>query len=305
MKEDWKIRHLGFIVGDIDKAVGYFKSLGIATMGPELPFGQSPEGPKLMRLRFAQIGSIFLQVFQPFEGESMQLQLQFLRKHGDGIQHMAFTVKDIDAEVSDLLSRGIELVFRAYYPTGTHVAYFNTGKIGDFLIELVQPAEKDNLTSLLTPAEGRRIKKEWKIHHLGFVVSNMDKTIEHYRSLGIATIGRELPVAQSRKGAKLKARFVQIGSLILEFFQPIEGEDMQFAFLRKHGEGIQHIGFTVANMDAEANALAKNGVKLVSRIDYPTGTHIAYFDTAKIGDVLIELVQPSDKDFLVDVLKPA
>jgi catechol 2,3-dioxygenase-like lactoylglutathione lyase family enzyme len=217
---------------------------------------------------------------------------------------MAFTVDDLDAEVSDLLGRGIELVFRADYPTGTHVAYFDTGKIGDILIELVQPAEKDNLPSLLTPAEGRRIKKEWKIHHLGFVVSDMDKTIEHYRSLGIATIGRELLVAQSRKETKLKARFVRIGSLILEFVQPIEGEDMQSAFLQKHGDGIQHIGFTVANLDAEANALAKNGVKLLSRIDYPTGTPIAYFDMAEIGGVLIELVQPSDKDFLASALKP-
>ena len=133
----------------------------------------------------------------------------------------------------------------------------------------------------------------------------MDRVIEHYSSLGIARIGRELPVSQSRKGAKLKARFVQIGSLIIEFFQPIEGEDTQSAFLRKHGDGIEHIGFTVANLDTEANALAKSGVKLMSRINYPNGTYMAYFDTSKVGDVLIELVQPSDKDFLANVLKPA
>ena len=157
MKENWKIRHLGLIVGDIDKTIDYIKSLGIATVGPELPFGQSQGGQRLMRLRFAQIGSIFLQVFQPFEGEGMQLQLKFLRTHGDGIQHMAFAVDDLDADVRGLLSRGIELVFRADYPTGTHVAYFNIGKIGDFLLELVQPAEKDNLPSLLTPVEGRQI----------------------------------------------------------------------------------------------------------------------------------------------------
>jgi methylmalonyl-CoA/ethylmalonyl-CoA epimerase len=302
MKEDWKIRHLGFIVSDMDRAIGHYKSPGIATVGPELPIAQSPDGSKL-RVRFAQVGSIVLEFFQPFEGESMQLK--FLRKHGDGIQHMAFAVSNIDDEVNKLLGRGIKLVFRGDMPTGTRIAYLDTSEIADFLIELVQPVGKNHLANMLTTAEERQKNKNWEIHHLGFIVSDIDKAIELYKSLGVATIGRELPVVQSRKGAKLKARFVQIGSLILEFFQPIEGEDMQSEFFRKHGAGIQHIGFTVADLDAEADALAKNNVKLLSRIDYPTGTHIAYFDTAKIGDVLIELIQPSDKDFLASVLKPA
>jgi len=150
MKKDWEIRHLGFIVSDMDRAIEYYKSLGIATVGPELPIAQSPDGSKL-RVRFAQIGSIVLEFFQPVEGESMQLA--FLRKHGEGIQHMAFAVADIDAEVDDLVSKGVKLVFRADMPTGTRIAYFDTGQIGDFLIELVQPAEKDALADFLKPTE--------------------------------------------------------------------------------------------------------------------------------------------------------
>ncbi len=150
MKKDWEIRHLGFIVSDMDRAIEYYKSLGIATVGPELPIAQSPDGSKL-RVRFAQIGSIVLEFFQPVEGESMQLD--FLRKHGEGIQHMAFAVADIDAEVDDLVSKGVKLVFRGDMPTGTRIAYFDTGQIGDFLIELVQPAEKDALADFLQPTE--------------------------------------------------------------------------------------------------------------------------------------------------------
>ena len=81
------------------------------------------------------------------------MQLTFLRKHGEGIQHMAFTVSDIDVEVNDLLGKGVKLVFRRDMPTGTRIAYFDTGKIGDFLIELVQPAEKDAFADLLKPTE--------------------------------------------------------------------------------------------------------------------------------------------------------
>ena len=148
------------------------------------------------------------------------------------------------------------------------------------------------------------MKKDWEIHHLGVVVSDMDKVIESYKSSGIATVGRDLGVVPTRKGAKVKARWGQMGSLLLEFFQPVEGEDIQADFLKKHGEGISHIGFTVADIDAEVDDLVSKGVKLMFRLDHPTGTRIAYFDTGQIDGVLIELVQPADKDFLAEFLKP-
>jgi len=150
MKKDWEIRHLGFIVSDMDRAIEYYKSLGIAAIGRELPLMQLPNGSKL-KVRFAQIGSMVIEFFQPVEGESMQLD--FLRKHGEGIQHMAFTVADIDTAVDDLVSKGVKLIFRADMPAGNRMAYFDTGQIGDFLIELVQPTEKDTLADLLKPTE--------------------------------------------------------------------------------------------------------------------------------------------------------
>ena len=148
------------------------------------------------------------------------------------------------------------------------------------------------------------MKEDWKVHHIGVIVNDMYKAVEHYKSLGIVTVGRELPPVQTRTGAKVKARWAQMGPLLLELFQPIEGEDIQLEFLREHGEGIAHIGFTVADIDAEVDELLSNGAKLLFRIDHPTGTRIAYFDTREVGGFIIELVQPSDKDFLAELLKP-
>lgn len=148
------------------------------------------------------------------------------------------------------------------------------------------------------------MQKDWEVHHVGVIVSDMDRAIEYYKSLGIVTVGRDLGVVQTRKGAKVKARWAQMGPLLLELFQPVEGEDIQLEFLREHGEGIAHIGFIVANIDAEVDDLVSKGVKLMFRIDHPTGTSIAYFDTRQVGGFIIELVQPADKDFLADFLKP-
>jgi len=90
---------------------------------------------------------------------------------------------------------------------------------------------------------------------------------------------------------------------VLEFFQPVEGESMQLDFLRKHGEGIQHMAFVVADIDAEVDDLVSKGIKLIFRADMPTGIRIAYFDTGQIGDVPIELVQQTEKDALANFLK--
>jgi catechol 2,3-dioxygenase-like lactoylglutathione lyase family enzyme len=148
------------------------------------------------------------------------------------------------------------------------------------------------------------MEKDWKVHHIGVIVNDMDRAVEYYKSMGIVTVGRELPVVQTRQGAKVKARWAQMGPLLIEFFQPIEGEDIQLEFLREHGEGIAHIGFTVADIDAEINTLVGNGVKLLFQINHPTGTSVAYFDTREVGGFIIELVQPSDDDFLAELLKP-
>lgn len=148
------------------------------------------------------------------------------------------------------------------------------------------------------------MNEDWAVHHIGVIVSDMARAVEYYKSLGIVTIGRDLGVVRTREGAQVRTRWAQIGPLLLELFQPVEGEDIQFQFLREHGEGIAHVGFTVANFDAEVNKLVNNGAKLMFRLDHPTGTSIAYFDTRQAGGFIIELMKPSHKDFLAEFLKP-
>ncbi len=149
------------------------------------------------------------------------------------------------------------------------------------------------------------MKKNWEFRNLGFVVSDMDKAIEYYKSLGIATIGPELPIRRGTvEGSKLRYRYIQIGSLAFQFCQPVEGETRQLRFLKKHGEGIEHMTFKVADVDTEVNDLVSQGVKLMHRGTMPGGSKMAYFDTGQVGDLLIELVQPPEKDTFADNFKP-
>jgi len=137
------------------------------------------------------------------------------------------------------------------------------------------------------------MKKDWTFRHIGFAVMDLDRAMEYYESLGIGTIGPE--IIREHDGTRLKVRYVHIGPLEIEFYQPIDGESLQFEFLRCHGEAIQHIAFNVTDIESEAEELARRGFKMLLKRELPNGNKMAYFDTGKIGDVFIELVQPFQK----------
>jgi len=146
------------------------------------------------------------------------------------------------------------------------------------------------------------MKKNWKFHHVGVAIRNMDKAVEYYQSLGIATFQPELLFKSSNYTdfkvngktpdtiVKLRVRFVQIGSSQLELIQPVEGESPQKEFLNSRDDGINHIAFSVDDLDKETDKLVKKGIKVIFSGKRQTGD-FAYFDTRKVGNVIIELKQ--------------
>ncbi len=147
------------------------------------------------------------------------------------------------------------------------------------------------------------MEKGWKLHHVGVVVSDIEKVIEYYQSLGIATIGPKIKFDSKEyidlmvygkpadSKLKLKARMVQIGPVAFELLQPVEGDLTHKKFLESNGDGIQHIAFTVDDLDKETARLVAKGIPVIASGKFPTGGGFAYFDTSKGGNVIIELFQ--------------
>jgi len=146
MQENWKFHHVSVMVRDMDKAIEYYKSLGIGpfppTIGPEgVPLsGQTVRGEPsdyIMDLRYAEggVGGLKFEVVQPLEGES--IYKEFLEKKGEGVHHIAFTVDDLDAETAKMAERGFKVIQTGQTPRGKF-AYFDTDKVGGVVTELVQ-----------------------------------------------------------------------------------------------------------------------------------------------------------------------
>ena len=146
------------------------------------------------------------------------------------------------------------------------------------------------------------MENNWKFHHVGVAIRDIDKTVEYYQSLGIATFEPEILFKSSDFAdftvngkipdtiVRLRIRYVQIGPFQLELIQPVEGESPQKEFLASKGEGIDHIAFTVDDLDKETDKLVKKGIKTIFSGKRQTGG-FAYFDTRKVGNIIIELIQ--------------
>ena len=114
--------------------------------------------------------------------------------------------------------------------------------------------------------------KNWKFHHLGVIVADMEKAVEYYKSLGFVEVLPETPPSTTptpwvemttygetvlKDGQVLVPvkpgsggvpnRWCRIGTMTLELIQPGEGgwKNVNRDFLENVGEGINHIAYTV------------------------------------------------------------
>jgi len=145
--------------------------------------------------------------------------------------------------------------------------------------------------------------QNWKFHHVSVVVRDMEKAMKFYEAMGIGPfpplLGPQgkVPLANKTLHGKpadweLDLRHAEggVGDLTFELIQPLEGDTPVKEFLEKKGEGIQHIGFFVDDMEQETARMAEKGFKITQSAETPT-VKWAYFGTDDVGGFSIELMQ--------------
>ena len=68
-----------------------------------------------MKAAIAYSGKIFVERVEVMEGESPHTE--FLRAHGEGLQHVAFSVRDIHKVVADLAPEGLTPILEYQFET--------------------------------------------------------------------------------------------------------------------------------------------------------------------------------------------
>ena len=89
--------HVGLRVADPDRAVAFYTAVGYEVVGrvPETPAGQLT----MLRLPDDDVVSVEL-VFEPSEAD---------RDRGTGLSHLVIQVESMDATITDLRTKGIEV----------------------------------------------------------------------------------------------------------------------------------------------------------------------------------------------------
>lgn len=142
-----------------------------------------------------------------------------------------------------------------------------------------------------------------RMMHVGLVVKDMDKTIERLTALGIGPFKPRIlpPDAQEtyrgepfNPSQRVAIQITQIGNMELELIQPINGESPHQEFLEKKGEGIQHLGFFVDNLEEDVKRLTAEGSSILLTSQFKGGGGVAYLDLDAAG-LIVELVQPGKR----------
>ncbi len=135
-----KVRHIGIIVSNIDEAVTIYKNF-LGLNDNDIRFVPPRGTEKDALFAFIPIGEIELELIQPLT-ESFKM---FLDNPREGINHIAFVVRDIEEAVKFMAQKGVHLghVTRdgILFMKRSRVAYFNPAETGGMLIEFVEPVE--------------------------------------------------------------------------------------------------------------------------------------------------------------------
>jgi 4-hydroxyphenylpyruvate dioxygenase-like putative hemolysin len=140
-----KFDHVGVLVRDLDKAIEYYQSLGIGpfekrtidALADKTMYGK-PAHFKL-KMATAPLGPIKIEIIEPSDGAI--LQQEFLENKGEGINHIAFAVDDLEKEKAKLMMKGLKVILTIKLPNGAECAYFDARQVGGVIIELVKKAQ--------------------------------------------------------------------------------------------------------------------------------------------------------------------
>lgn len=106
--------------------------------------------------------------------------------------------------------------------------------------------------------KGRTMAKITGVNHLGFAVRNMQEAVRSAQeNLG----GEVIMKFESIKG-KYKGALIKLGDSIISVLESSDDSGFIAKFIEKRGEGIQHIGLEVDNIEEFVQELEAKGVRV-------------------------------------------
>lgn len=127
------------------------------------------------------------------------------------------------------------------------------------------------------------------LEHIGIAVKDLEASKQVFDAL----FGFQSYKTEAVESEKVNTVFYQTGQSKVELLQGLSGEDAISKFIEKKGEGIHHLAFEVADIQAEITRLEALGFQFVSSIPKKGADNkmICFLHPKSTNGVLIELCQ--------------
>ena len=141
-----------------------------------------------------------------------------------------------------------------------------------------------------------------RTYQIGVVVRDIAEAAAFYERLGVGpfvegpsghTVERRI-YGQDAPDVALRGLITQMGNIEFELLQPVSGKSIQAEFLERHGEGVVHLCAHTDDLDRDMADLTSLGYAVISYGRVSDGGRFAYFETRRVGGLVLELFQPGE-----------
>jgi hypothetical protein len=293
-----QISGLVWVVKDARKTVSAWRKLGLTdvedkhVLALQCTYQGSTAPARVLELR-GKLGELNVTFLQPVAGKNAFSA--FLTKHGDGIFSLVFALQDEQALQAEIARAGlmpVKVLQTSKSKQGESYTFLDTAERGKFVV---------GLTIGHPPAEP--VAKP-PVSHFGPVIRDAAPVFDFWQAFGFPAIrlAHATPREDSRyRGAPLllsfDVAFQKYCQPAIEWIVPPDKPANIYAdFLKKHGEGIQHMGMPMPDLAKAIAAYGELGYRAWQEGawgDLPKkgSGRYAYMDTDAIGGVSVELIQ--------------
>lgn len=125
-----RVDHIGIAVKSIAESLKFYEALGLKSVGVEEVSEQK------VRVAFLPIGEAEVELLESTAPDGPVAK--YIEKNGEGIQHVALRVDDLETALAELKAQGVRLIDEKprYGAGGARIAFVHPRSTGGILLEL-------------------------------------------------------------------------------------------------------------------------------------------------------------------------
>jgi len=293
-----------WVVGDLDHTISQWNKLGfnqIINLGTANAFMKKSGSMVKIKIAKANLGGANITWIQPMEGES--LFTEFHKTYGDGafsLVHRMEKKKGIRAECRRLAKLGVKVKEEIRIPTRKGELFYvvaDTYDKGKYYLGFATGWDDEKIVKSLSPGN----LHDLKLSQYAFAIRDPKPVSEYWHSLGQPEFQINEPVLGNPHyfGKSVDHSLIQGWQkefdIDYEWCIPVKNPTVYDDHIKKHGEGIHHLAYSVKDMEAVLKDFTEKGFSVSQGGTWgesgkPGSGRYEYVDLEKAGGLALELL---------------